>query len=1123
MFRKMRLAMLALASVVVTGSALAGSLTPVNTGLASGGAIAGNHVTGLAYVATGNSLSAVDLSTFNLAAVGNIPNTFTDVAVETRRNWVATVWSNNTVHVTNMDTLQEIGVASYSDPIAGINFDVKTGRLFVLNANTAEIDIIDSANASGGLFYHGFAFGAPFHAAMDPEHQVYFYTRQGLLDALYTDTNNPSYANAAGEWTLAASPATAVAVDPNYQQAFVAEPGQIEVFDTSKDDSSSYLGVIPFSGTIKKLVLDLRGNELYALTDSTITKINTRTRMVVDTVTASAGQTFSSLWVDNVNGNAYVTDGSSTLYYYVQPAPPAGVKYRMRFFGPSPTPGTPMTSNLFYANQINDHGQAVGYSQVTFDSFLNDCDGVTYHIFAGRARVRGINNHQQLSGSYLDSSGGRHAFVSDFNGNYTFVAPLTSRGFELDDNADMTGWWTPAGRTDYFVSMYDATTGTYNFTDIPLNSGGSAYLLEQINLAGEAVGAEWFSGVLHAVVYQSGTLMDVGCLGSNTLLWHINNSNQAVGWGITSDGAEHGLVYDDLDGLQDMGSFQGYSELEGINDNGVMVGEEDDPTISFAVNALILDPAVGYMQDLNAMTDTSSGYLNGWSQAINNNNEILVNGAEPDGTYNWWILEPVASANLNTFSLNPDTVAGGASSTGTLVLNSPAGSGGVTVSISSDNPDAQVPSSVTVDEGTLMKTFTITTTAVSGSESALITATYGSSSQAATLYIGAPVLTSVDFAPTTVKGGTPVTGTVTLSSQAPAGGVSVTVASSDSSAVPDSPVVVPAGQSSVTFNIQTSAVAADAVATISATQGSTTVYAPQGLTIYAPRVTSASIAPAPVNGGQSTNFTVYLDSPAPSGGIAVAVSSDNPSVAHTAGSTVSITGTQGGGAITTVPVNADTLVTFTFSYLDSSTQVQLLVKAAQLSVNSLNPGTLFGGSSSTGSLLLSGPCGPAGGTVTLSSSNTTVARVPATVSFNPNQIKRVYTVTTSAVTATTLVNITASWKGVSKVALLTVKAPQLLSLGFQNLSGATITSTKQGTYVKVKVSLNGPAPSGGARVNLTSSRPSTLPVPSFTIVPAGASFTAITVRAGAVSTTTSVTVTGTYSGLSKSSTLKVTP
>jgi FG-GAP-like repeat len=97
------------------------------------------------------------------------------------------------------------------------------------------------------------------------------------------------------------------------------------------------------------------------------------------------------------------------------------------------------------------------------------------------------------------------------------------------------------------------------------------------------------------------------------------------------------------------------------------------------------------------------------------------------------------SLGVASLSLNPATVTGGNSSTGTVTLTAVA-QASTTVAIASNNAAATVPASVTVPAGSQSRSFTISTTQVGATTSAVITASLNGTSRSATLTInpGAP-------------------------------------------------------------------------------------------------------------------------------------------------------------------------------------------------------------------------------------------------------------------------------------------------------------------------------------------------------------------------------------------------
>lgn len=178
--------------------------------------------------------------------------------------------------------------------------------------------------------------------------------------------------------------------------------------------------------------------------------------------------------------------------------------------------------------------------------------------------------------------------------------------------------------------------------------------------------------------------------------------------------------------------------------------------------------------------------------------------------------------SLNTLSLNPTSVVGGNSATGTVTLTAAAPSGGFVVNLSSSNPSvASVPSSVTVPAGATSANFTVSTTAVSASTNVTITASAGSVSRTATLTVNpsssSVSLQSLTISPTSVWGGSSATGTVRLSGPAPAGGVVVQLRSNSSRATVPSTVTVPAGATSANFTIRTTSAFSITTVTITAT------------------------------------------------------------------------------------------------------------------------------------------------------------------------------------------------------------------------------------------------------------------------------------------------------------------
>jgi len=241
--------------------------------------------------------------------------------------------------------------------------------------------------------------------------------------------------------------------------------------------------------------------------------------------------------------------------------------------------------------------------------------------------------------------------------------------------------------------------------------------------------------------------------------------------------------------------------------------------------------------------------------------------------------------SLSSLALNPTSVAGGNSSTGTVTLSGPAPAGGAQVALSSSNTAAAtVPSSVTVPAGATSATFTVSTSVVTASSAVTISAAYGGATRTASLAVTPaapppPTLASLGLNPSSVTGGNSSTGTVTLSGAAPAGGATVALSSSNGAARVPSSVAVVAGATSATFTVSTSAVAASSAVTISAAYGGVTRSASLTVAPAPPppaTLSSLTLNPANVIGGlQTSTGTVTLSAPAPAGGATVMLSSSN--------------------------------------------------------------------------------------------------------------------------------------------------------------------------------------------------------------------------------------------------------
>ena len=293
---------------------------------------------------------------------------------------------------------------------------------------------------------------------------------------------------------------------------------------------------------------------------------------------------------------------------------------------------------------------------------------------------------------------------------------------------------------------------------------------------------------------------------------------------------------------------------------------------------------------------------------------------------------------------------------------------------------------------------------------------YQATNATGTLAIIASSLKNLTLSATSVPGGVTVTGTVTLMGKAPAGGVPVALSSSNTAAatVP-AMVTVPANAMSAQFSVTTLAVAASASTVISGAWGGTKT---ASLSVTPAALSSVTVTPATITGGAPATGTVTLTGAAPTNGAVIPLSSSLSAAAVPASVTVPAGQTSATFPISTSAVSATAKPTISATYVSVTKTAALTVNAPGVSSVTLSPTSVKGGTSSTGTVTLTG-IAPAGGLVVSLSSNK-AATVPASVPVPTGSRSAVFTITTSTVKATTSAAITATGGGTKASATLTV-------------------------------------------------------------------------------------------------------
>jgi hypothetical protein len=205
---------------------------------------------------------------------------------------------------------------------------------------------------------------------------------------------------------------------------------------------------------------------------------------------------------------------------------------------------------------------------------------------------------------------------------------------------------------------------------------------------------------------------------------------------------------------------------------------------------------------------------------------------------------------LSTLTLSPIGVTGGNPSTGTVTLTSPAPASGVNVTLTSSDPSVTLPAAVTIAQGDTSATFAVTTTPVPADVNVTISATGFGTTLTATLAVVRPVPTLLSFSPAAIPGGGSGVGTVFLSGISPAGDTVVTLQSTDSAVTVPATVTVPAGQTQVSFAVNTTKVPVDRVVAVHATAGGASTTANVTVTAIPGDITTVVLNPSTVAGGQ---------------------------------------------------------------------------------------------------------------------------------------------------------------------------------------------------------------------------------------------------------------------------------
>ncbi len=488
---------------------------------------------------------------------------------------------------------------------------------------------------------------------------------------------------------------------------------------------------------------------------------------------------------------------------------------------------------------------------------------------------------------------------------------------------------------------------------------------------------------------------------------------------------------------------------------------------------------------------------------------------------------------LSGLSCSKGSMTGVGTDSCTVTLNAAAVTGGVPVSLASNNPAVIVPASVTVAAGATTATFSATVSSVSTAQAVTLTATANSVSKIFALQLGSGIPTlsvsaaSIGFGSVNVN--TATTQTLTLTST----GTVAVIISDAAVAGPGFTIsgatfpltLNPNSTATLTVQFDPTAAGTDAgslTLTSNSSSGTSTVVSLSGS--GTPALSGLSCTSASMTAAGTDSCTVTLNAAAASGGFAVSLASNNSAVTVPVSVTVGAGSTTASFTATVSSVSTALTVTLTAS-ASSVAKTFALQLGSGVSTLSVSAGSIGFGSVSVNTATTQTVTLSSTGTVAVTISAATVAgsgftfsgaTFPLTLNPNSTAILTVQFDPTAAGADTGSLTLTSnSSSGTSTVISLTGNSVPVLS-------GLTCTSASMsaaGTD-SCTVTLNVAAASGGFAVGLASNN-SAVTVPATLTVAAGSTTGSFTATVSAVSTAQTVTLTASTSSVAKTFALQL--
>jgi hypothetical protein len=374
-----------------------------------------------------------------------------------------------------------------------------------------------------------------------------------------------------------------------------------------------------------------------------------------------------------------------------------------------------------------------------------------------------------------------------------------------------------------------------------------------------------------------------------------------------------------------------------------------------------------------------------------------------------------------------------------------------------------------------------------------------------------------------VIGGQTVKGTITLPEAAPASGVAVYVTARSSSyyqytgtaptvaSLPQWVTVTP-GAKTASFSFVAPPTAY--LYNCNVIFQFPTSYQSAVVAVLPPQIQSVTTNPAIFQSGTPTTVTVSLNGPAPAN-FAVDVPNDNVmqrinfTTGSTSGSCVYNTTVEKANNSFAVQASTDP-----WEEIGGSNYTFYLNETATNWWFAMNSSSVVAGNVASGAITLLKPAATAE-TFSLAVDQPQFAKVPGTLTVPAGTTSLTVSVSTFGVAQTKTVYVSATYNGSTQYFPITINPASLASI---QTAAPTVADN---AYQYCEVTLNGWAGTPAASVTVTSSNPSVLTVPASVIIEpnTGARFFPVV---GVAASSTPVTITVTYGGISKAATITVT-